>query len=172
MISFIVKLFHALNSNSHPGEIANAVALGIILGFMPKTNLLWYILFLLFMFIRINKGTFLLFTLIGSLVAPALDPFFESVGYSLLMLDRAIPVYEDILRIPFVPLTQFNNTIVLGSLVVGLVLYLPSYGISRLIIWFWRKHIQSSFIKSPFVQAIYKIPFVSKCRLVAMEIYK
>ena len=40
MIANIVKLFRALNSNSKPSEIANALCLGLILGFMPKNNLL------------------------------------------------------------------------------------------------------------------------------------
>ena len=36
MLKFIVKLLKALNSNSHPGEIAHAVCLGMLLGFLPK----------------------------------------------------------------------------------------------------------------------------------------
>ena len=54
MFAPIVKLFKSLNTNSHPGEIAHAVAIGMVLGFMPKNNVLWYILFVCFLFIRIN----------------------------------------------------------------------------------------------------------------------
>lgn len=49
MISYIAKLLKSLNTNSHPGEIAHAVAIGVLLGFMPKDNALWYLLFVFFL---------------------------------------------------------------------------------------------------------------------------
>ena len=38
MLKFIIRFLKAINSNQHPGEIAHAVCLGMILGFMPKTR--------------------------------------------------------------------------------------------------------------------------------------
>ena len=49
MLKAIIKFFKALNSNVHPGAVAHAVCLGMILGFMPKTNALWYILTVFFL---------------------------------------------------------------------------------------------------------------------------
>ncbi|HAK68458.1 MAG TPA: TIGR03546 family protein, partial [Treponema sp.] len=46
MLKAFVKLIKALSSNTAPGEIAHAFAWGVILGFMPKDNALWYILFI------------------------------------------------------------------------------------------------------------------------------
>ena len=43
MLKVIVKFLKALNSNSHPGEIAHAVCLGMLLGFLPKNNIFWFI---------------------------------------------------------------------------------------------------------------------------------
>ena len=80
MIGYIVKLFRALNSNSKPSEIANALCLGLILGFMPKDNLLWYLLVVLFLFMRTNKGAYLIAMALGSLAAPLLDPLFHKIG--------------------------------------------------------------------------------------------
>ena len=55
MLKAIIKFFKALNSNVHPGAVAHAVCLGMILGFLPKTNALWYILTVFFLFVRINN---------------------------------------------------------------------------------------------------------------------
>ena len=67
MLGYFLKLFRTLNINSHPGELAHGVALGVIMGMIPKDNALWYILFILFFFIRINKAIYLLITLAVSL---------------------------------------------------------------------------------------------------------
>ena len=55
MLKFLVKLLKALNSNSHPGEIAHAVCLGMLLGFLPKNNIFWYVITVFVLFMRINK---------------------------------------------------------------------------------------------------------------------
>lgn len=170
MLKFLVSFFKSLNSNSHPGEIAHAIALGVMLGFLPKTNLLWYVLFILILFIRINKGTFLLFTLVASIIAPMLDPFFDSLGYKILMIDSFVPYYEKFLTVPFVPLTKFNNTIVMGSFVSGIVLYIPIYVFALIIIMLWRKYVHSVFINSPLVKAFYKIPLIAKIQYISSEL--
>ena len=48
MIKFLTNIFKALNSNSHPGEIAHAICCGMLLGYKTKNNALWYILFFAF----------------------------------------------------------------------------------------------------------------------------
>lgn len=172
MIKFITKIFKSLNSNSKPGEIAHAICCGMILGFMPKSNLLWYILFLLFCFLRINKACYLLFTVLFSLVTPYIDPIFNKIGYSILSFEPLFPTYRRMLDIPYLPLTKFNNTIVMGSLASGIVLYVPMYIIGRLLIYLWRKVIRNAFINSKIVKAFYKIPFVSKMISVSKELSK
>ena len=76
MLDFLIKILKAINSNSHPGEIAHAVCCGMILGFLPKENALWVILTVFFLFLRINKVFFVLSTVLFSLLAIILDPFF------------------------------------------------------------------------------------------------
>ena len=172
MIKFITKLFQSLNSNSHPGEIAHAISCGLILGFMPKNNALWYILFLIFCFLRINKACYLLFTFLFSMITPFCDPFFDKVGYAILSIENLYPFYTKMLDVPFLTLTKFNNTIVMGSLASGIVLYIPVYIISRLIVYLWRSVIRQAFINSKLVKAFYKIPLVAKFISVSKELAK
>ena len=162
MISYIVKLLKALNTNSHPGEIAHAVAIGVLLGFMPKDNALWYLLFVLFLFVRVHKGAFLLTVLAASLLARLFDPLFDAIGYAVLTFSPLEPVYAALLDIPFVAFTKFNNTVVAGAVVSSLILYIPVYILIRILIKSWRTHLAPALARSKFMQAFYQIPFISK----------
>ena len=162
MISYIVKLLKALNTNSHPGEIAHAVSIGVLLGFMPKDNALWYLLFVLFLFVRVHKGAFLLTVLAASLLARLFDPLFDAIGYAVLTFSPLEPVYAALLDIPFVAFTKFNNTVVAGAVVSSLILYTPVYILIRILIKSWRTHLAPALARSKFMQAFYQIPFISK----------
>ena len=162
MIAPIVKLIKALNTNSHPGEIAHAVSVGLLLGFVPKNNALWYLLFVLFLFVRIHKGAFLLNMLAGSVLAPVCDPLFDLIGYAVLTYEPLKNLYGSLLEIPFVAFTKFNNTIVAGSLTGGLLLYVPVYSAARLFIFVWRKFLAPAFTQSKFMQVLYKTPLFVK----------
>ena len=143
MISYIAKLLKSLNTNSHPGEIAHAVAIGVLLGFMPKDNALWYLLFVFFLFVRMNKGAFLLTVLIASLLARFFDPLFDSIGYGVLTFSPLKPVYAALLDI-------------------SLILYIPVYIVVRIFIKSWRTHLAPALARSKFMQAFYHVPFVAK----------
>ena len=169
MLKFIIKLLKALNNNSHPGEIAHAVCLGMLLGFLPKNNIFWFIITVFVLFMRINKGALVLSTLVFSLIAPLCDPLFDSVGYWFLTLPALEPTFAWLLDIPFVGFTKFNNTIASGSLLCGLVLYIPLYFIARLFVWLMRNKIVPVLRKTKFVVFISKIPLVKKAAALAAK---
>ena len=165
MLKFIVKFLKALNSNSHPGEIAHAVCLGMLLGFLPKNNIFWYIITVFVLFMRINKGALVLSTLGFSLLAP----LFDNVGYWFLTLPALEPTFAWLLDIPFVGFTKFNNSIASGSLLCGLVLYIPLYVIARLLVWLMRNKVVPVLRKTKFIVAISKIPLVKKMAALAAK---
>ena len=162
MLKAIIGLIKSLNSNSHPGEIAHAVCCGMLLGFLPKDNALWYLLTVFFLFMRINKVFFVLSTLLFSIIASLLDPIFDQVGYYLLNLDFAIPFFSSLLEVPFVGFTKFNNTIVFGSLAISLILYIPLYWIVRLLLKQWRTYLLPIVRKTKVVTIISKLPLLKK----------
>ena len=169
MLKFLVKLLKALNSNSHPGEIAHAVCLGMLLGFLPKNNIFWYVITVFVLFMRINKGALVLCTLAFSLLAPLFDPVFDSVGYWFLTLPSLEPTFAKLLDIPFVSFTKFNNTIACGSLLCGLVLYIPLYIIVRLIIWLMRNKLVTILRKTKVIVVLSKFPLVQKVSALIAE---
>lgn len=162
MVRYIVKFLKAINTNVNPGEIAHGAACGVLLGLMPKNNLFWYIIFFILLFIRINKAVYLIIIPVASFFTPFLDPTFDSIGFSVLTNEKLYDIYNYLLNIPFVAFTKFNNTIVMGSFISGLVLYLPAYLIARLIVYLWRKRGANALRKSKLMIAVNKIPLVSK----------
>ena len=64
MLQYLVDLLKAFNANVKPSQIANSFCIGLILGLMPKNNLLWYILLVFFAFVRINKPGYFIMMII------------------------------------------------------------------------------------------------------------
>jgi len=161
-------MFRALNANANPGEIAHAFSIAMLLGLLPKNNLLWYLLFVFFLFVRINKGAYFLLLILFSMLAPLGDPIFNSVGYKVLTLPALEGAFSTLIEIPFVGFTRFNNTIVMGSLIAGIILYIPVYILGRIFVKQWRTVIASRIRKNPIMKAFYKLPLVDKFRNLAM----
>ena len=162
MLKAIAKLLGAISSNTRPGAIAHAVSCGVLLGFMPKDNLLWYILFIFILFMNIQRGAYALSILLGAALTVFLDPLFDSVGYSILPVESMKPYYASLLDIPFVAFTKFNNTVVMGSFVCGVAAYIPLYVLARLFVWAWRKYLAEKVRKLKIAAVLKNIPLVEK----------
>lgn len=169
MLKQIVKFLQALNSNRNPSEIANACCMGVLLGFMPKDNALWFLIFVFFFFVRINKPCYLLVTLLMSQLAWYLDPMFSSVGYTVLTHPAFVDLFGWILEVPFVGFTRFNNSIVMGSLVISLAVYIPLFISIRLLVLVWRKKISPKIGDSAVMKVLSKAPFIQKIIDIASE---
>lgn len=162
MFGKIAQFLKGLNANSNPSEIAHAVAAGVLLGFVPKNNLLWYFLFFLLCFFRINKGAYFVTIALVSLFMPFADPLFDEIGYKFLMIPSLAPKFSAWLEIPFVAFTKFNNTIVAGSLLCGFALYIPIFILARLFVRLWRKKLSPAFSNSRLVQRLKAVGWIQK----------
>lgn len=162
MFDTIIKFFKSLNSNSHPGEMAHGAALGVLFGLMPKDNALWFILFFFFIFVRINKSLYFLITLLVSTIAPLTDNILHQLGYWVLLLPSLEPIMRTLLEIPFVAFTKINNTVVMGSLTMGLLLYIPVYLLTRLFVRLWRTVLAEKIAQSKLWKAVKSLPFIRK----------
>lgn len=157
-----VKLLKAMSSNTNPSEICHAVALGTILGLMPKDNLLWYILFVLFLFCRIQRSAFTVSLVIATLLAPLFDPLFNWIGNQILTIEKFYPFYKSFLDVPFLSFTKLNNSIVMGSFIAGIVCYIPVYFITKGFLILWRNFLSGFVNKLKIVQVIKGLPWVKK----------
>ncbi|UYT09056.1 DUF2062 domain-containing protein [Treponema denticola] len=144
MIKYVTSFFRAINANAHPGDIAHAVALGLFLAILPKNNLTFTFLFFLSIFIRINKGAFFISFILFGFVTPFMDVLINNIGFWAVQLLFLRPIFIALENIPFVALFKLSNTMVLGGIIWGLILYIPVYILTRIIIAKYRKYMQSA----------------------------
>ncbi len=141
-LNYIFKLVKILNQDASPAQIAGGVALGAIVGLIPKLNLLAFVICLGILFVRVNLSmAFLaaaLFAIIGSLT----DPVVERFGYYLLTdIPSLTRFYTALYNMPLVPWTNFNNSLVLGNFVVGVLAFIPLFILTRIGVIQYRRHL-------------------------------
>jgi uncharacterized protein (TIGR03546 family) len=115
-----------------------AVAFGVLLGLVPKGNLLAIGISACFLAIQANLATGMLVALAFSFVASALDGVFDNVGHTILTAPVMQEFFLSVYQLPFAPWTAFNNTVVCGSLLIGLIAFYPTYRLSLPVFTRWR----------------------------------
>jgi len=154
LIKLIQSLFGALHSEGTPGQLALGIALGSIMGLTPLMNIHNAIVFAAIVLLNVSfAGGMLgwaLFVPIGFL----LDPLFDWIGHSLLLAPALRGLWTSLYNIPIVPLTNFNNTIVLGSLVFALVLLVPLFFATRWAVARYRVTVGERVRQSKFYRAV------------------
>lgn len=130
---------HALVAHDTANQLALGFALGMLLGLMPKGNLIAVSLFVLLFSLRVNKGMSLLAALAFSWVGPALDPIADKLGAHVLTAGTMQPTYAALFQLPLGPWFDFNNTVVVGSLVIGVWAFYPAYWLSYRV-FTWNNH--------------------------------
>ena len=154
MLTMMAKLLKALNSEASPSQISMAFVLGMILGLTPLMSAHNILIVFLALILRVNLTGFILAWGVFSGIAYILDPVFISVGESLLtnpdLRDMWASMYvSDAWRV-----TRFNNTLVLGSLLVSLIAAIPAFFIFNFLIRQYRDKIFAWVQKSKLVQML------------------
>jgi uncharacterized protein (TIGR03546 family) len=154
LIKLIQSLFGALHSEGTPGQLAAGMVLGSFLGLTPLFNLHNALIFTALVLLNVSfAGGMLgwaLFVPIGFL----LDPLFDWIGHSLLLAPSLRGLWTSLYNTPIVPLTNFNNTVVLGSLVFAVLLSVPLFFALRVAIIRYRATIGARVRQSRFYRAV------------------
>lgn len=142
LLKLLQQLVRALNSDGTPGQVAAGLALGAALGLTPLVNLHNLVLFAV---ITVTNVSFPGAMLGWALFVPAgfaLDPLFDGLGRRLLLETAAlVPFWTAVYNTPVLSLANFNNSVVLGSVLVWLVLALPLYFTARFAVARYREHV-------------------------------
>ncbi len=160
-IKWIVNIFKALNSNQNPKEIAAGVAFGFLLALIPSNNLLWLLLLIIILLLRVNSGIMFIFIAILKPFVFLLDPLLHNVGYTILTQQALYSFFTKLYNIPFVFLTKFNNSLVMGGLIVGLILWIPLFIIFTYLVKQYRDKIMTAILNSKAYKAFIKLPIIS-----------
>jgi len=131
IFKLVQKLIATLNSEGTPGQVGAGMALGTVFGLTPLFslhNLLMVVLVLLF---RVTVPAVMLGWFVAVPLGFAFDPLFDSLGQRLLETLALAPVWQSLTNAPVMALARLNNSVVLGSLVVWLLVAFPLYLLAR-----------------------------------------
>jgi len=160
-LTIVRDFLKLLRAGQDPRQIAGGFALGSILGLSPMLTLQGILVWLVILVLNVNISAALLAATLCSLIAYIFDPFFHWLGYVLLVnVDALHGLWTWLYNAPIAPLTRFNNTVVMGSLVVALVLFIPIYfGMQRFVLAY-RTHVGAKIEKWKIYQVISKSSIV------------
>lgn len=155
ILKFLQSLVKTLHSEGTPGQIAAGFALGASLGLTPLVNVHNAVVIIALALLNVSFGAGLLGMAVFTPLGFALDPFFDRAGRALLLDSAALrPLWERLDNTPVLAFTNFNNTIVLGSVIAWLTLALPVYFAARHCVVHYRATIEARLRRSRIYHAV------------------
>lgn len=123
----LIKLLRALNSAQAEYQIALALAFGFLSGVLPFFSLInLFILFIVFT-VNIPIGLYFIFATLFSLVGSIFDPLLHTLGLNLLNNPTLTILWTNLYNSPLALWLNFNHTITLGGLFVGIITFIPLF---------------------------------------------
>ncbi len=154
-LKLLQSLFKALNSEGTPGQVAAGIALGAVFGRTPLMNEHNLVLFVLAVILNVSFPGVMLGWAVFLPFGFALDPVFDAVGRQLLVgIPALLPLWTWAYNTPIVALTNFNNTIVLGSVVVWAVSLLPLFFLLRWLVGKYRATVYAKLQRTKLFKAV------------------
>lgn len=158
IIKDFIKIFREGQS---PKQVAGGFALGAIIGLSPIFTLQGLIIWILVLILNVNLGAVVLAITLFSIIAYLFDPLFHLIGYYILtQIDSLKDFWTSLYNAPIAPLTNFNNTVVMGSFVLAIVFALPIYFAMKKLIVQYRRHLYSKVQKWKIYQILSKSDIV------------
>jgi len=154
MLDMLAKLLKILNSDAAPGQIALAFAFALIVGLTPFFSLHNLIVLFFVLVLRVNLSAFLLASAFFSLIAYLVNPASAALGEYLLTLPSLQEFWISLYQSELARVSRFNHTLLLGSLVVALLAFIPMLLISRKLVVVYREKFMAWFEKLRVVKFI------------------
>jgi uncharacterized protein (TIGR03546 family) len=139
-----------LNSETGTNQIAWGVAAGFVLGMSPTLSLQTLLVFLLILIFRIQAGAAFLAAFFFKFVAYLLDPLFADIGAGVLEMASLRELFTTMYNMPLVPLTRFNNSVVMGAGVVSVFLMPVIFFGSKFLIGKYREQVVNRYQQTKF----------------------
>jgi uncharacterized protein (TIGR03546 family) len=143
-----VRIFaQALIGNDTPRQTAWGFALGMMVGLLPKGNLVAIVIAMLLFGTKTNRAAGLLGVGLFSYAGWALDDFAHRLGSLVIMSQHGQPWLAWLYEQPLGPFVGLNNTAVMGHLLIGLYLFYPTYRASYAMAKFVRPRVHAYLMK-------------------------
>jgi uncharacterized protein (TIGR03546 family) len=150
----IFAFLKLLNSETGHNSLAAGIAAGFILGMSPMLSLQTMFVFLVIFIFRVQMGAAFLAAFFFAFMAYLFDPVFDAVGSKILEMDSLQGLFTAMYNMPLVPLTRFNNSIVMGAGVTAIVLSPVVYFLSLYLILKYRETVVARFKQTKFWKAM------------------
>lgn len=154
MLRIIMKSIKALHSDTEPLQVALAVCLGMVMGLTPFWTYHSWLIVLAVLVVRVNVALFLVSWGVFAAVGYLADPAFDFIGAALLQARALRGLWAGLYRSPFWRSTNFNNTVLLGGLLVAVAAFVPMLLALRFLIVKYRASVKRYVEKSRIVMAL------------------
>ncbi len=144
----LFNFFKLLNSDSGLYQLSLGLACGVILGFAPILSLQCLLIIILCFFFRIQLGAAFLSAFFFKFIAYLVDPAANVLGRSILESESLRPFFVSMYNAPIVPLTRFNDSIVMGSGVISFALVIPLFFLFKFLISKYREKVVAKYKES------------------------
>ena len=126
----------------------------MIVGLTPLMSLHNLLVLFFVLLLRANLSAFILGWAFFSGVGYLLDPLFHRIGLSVLTASTLEGFWTALYSVTLFRLAKFNNTLLMGSLILSLILFLPLFILSNLVIQQYRDNILAWIRKTRIMQAL------------------
>ena len=153
MIKMIANLLKILNSDSNPSQISLAFGFALISGLLPFFSPASLLVLLIVFLLRVNLSAYLLGTAFFAGCAYLLDPLLHRIGLTLLTAAPLEGLWTTLYNSTLWRVQKFNNSVVMGSLVVGILCFVPLVFLTNALIRRYREHVLIWVKKTRLMQA-------------------
>lgn len=148
LLKQLFNFLKLLNSDTGTNQLAIGLSLGLFLGFAPFISIqTLFVLAIVFIF-RVQLGAAFLSAFFFKFIAYLFDQPAHHLGKAILEMDSLRPLFTTMYNMPIVPMTRFNDSIVMGSLVVSLILLPFAFFIFKKLILSYRATVVARFKNS------------------------
>lgn len=116
-----------------PHQLGLGLAFGIAVGLIPKDSLLPYAIGVIAILSTANLLCFGIGVVVAHFISPALDHLTHEIGSWFLTFSPLEPLWATLSEFPLVAWTRFNNSVVMGTLILGILLAVPIYTMTRMV---------------------------------------
>ena len=154
LLRLLQSLIRTLHSDGTPAQVAAGLTLGAALGLTPLLSPHNLVIVSAIALLNVSVGGAIIGMLLFTPVGFLLDPVFDYVGATLLGLPWLSGLWTTVYNTPILALSNFNNTIVLGSIVFWAILTFPIYVAGRAGVVRYRSTLGAKVRNSKYYKAI------------------
>lgn len=145
LLKQLFNFLKLLNSDTGTNQLAIGLSLGLFLGFAPFLSLQTLLVFAIIFIFRVQLGAAFLSAFFFKFAAYLIDQPAHHLGKAVLESESLQPLFVTMYNMPLVPLTRFNNSIIMGSLIVSILLSPLSFFVFKALIIKYRATILARF---------------------------